>query len=81
MLDYSNAQFDGILENDKLTVAAKGVFEKAEAGKQNVAISDLTLVGNSANNYVLAESGNQTETTATNPTKHHIDTNTTNGAN
>ena len=65
VLDYSNAQFDGILENDKLTVAAKGMFEKAEAGKQNVAISDLTLVGNSANNYVLAESGNQTETTAT----------------
>ena len=65
VLDYSNAQFDGILENDKLTVAAKGVFEKAEAGKQNVAISDLTLGGNSAANYVLAESGNQTETTAT----------------
>ena len=65
VLDYSNAQFDGILENDKLTVAAKGVFEKAEAGKQNVAISDLKLGGNSAANYVLAESGNQTETTAT----------------
>ena len=65
VLDYSNAQFDGILENDKLTVAAKGVFEKDEAGKQNVAISDLKLGGNSAANYVLAESGNQTETTAT----------------
>ena len=65
VLDYSNAQFDGILENDKLTVAAKGVFEKAEAGKQNVAISNLTLGGDSAANYVLAESGNQTETTAT----------------
>ena len=65
VLDYSNAQFDGILENDKLTVAAKGVFEKAEAGKQNVAISDLTLGGDSAANYVLAESGNQTETIAT----------------
>ena len=65
VLDYSNAQFDGILENDKLTVAAKGVFEKAETGKQNVAISDLTLGGDSAANYVLAESGNQTETTAT----------------
>ena len=64
-LDYSNAQFDGILENDKLTVAAKGMFEKAEAGKQNVAISDLKLGGDSAANYVLAESGNQTETTAT----------------
>ena len=64
-LDFSNAKFDGILENDKLTVAAKGVFEKTEAGKWNVAISDLTLGGNSVANYVLAESGNQTETTAT----------------
>ena len=65
VLDCSNAQFGGILENDKLTVTAKGVFEKTEAGKQNVTISDLKLSGNSANNYVLAESGNQTETTAT----------------
>ena len=79
VLDYSNAQFDGILENDKLTVAAKGVFEKAEAGKQNVAISDLTLVGNSANNYVLAESGNQTKTTATITAKEVTATITPNG--
>ncbi|SKA84078.1 LPXTG-motif cell wall anchor domain-containing protein [Gemmiger formicilis] len=64
-LDCSNAQFEGILKNDKLTVAAKGMFEKAVAGKQNVAISGLTLGGDSAANYVLAESGNQTETTAT----------------
>ena len=64
-LDFSNAKFDGILENDKLTVTAKGVFEKTEAGKRNVAISDLTLGGDSAANYVLAESGNQTETKAT----------------
>ena len=65
VLDYSNAQFDGILENDKLTVAAKGMFEKAEAGKQNVAISDLKLGGDSAANYVLAGSGNQAQTSAT----------------
>ena len=64
-LDFSNTKFDGILENDKLTVTAKGVFEKTEAGKRNVAISDLTLGGNSVANYVLAESGNQTETKAT----------------
>lgn len=64
-LDCSNAKFNGILENDKLTVTAKGVFKKAEAGKWNVAISDLTLGGHSVANYVLAESGNQTETTAT----------------
>lgn len=64
-LDCSNAKFDGILENDKLTVAAKGMFEKADIGKQKVRISDLMLGGASAANYVLAESGNQTETTAT----------------
>ena len=79
VLDYSNAQFDGILENDKLTVAAKGVFEKAEAGKQNVAISNLTLGGDSAANYVLAESGNQTETTATITAKKVTVTITSNG--
>ena len=79
VLDYSNAQFDGILENDKLTVAAKGMFEKAEAGKQNVAISDLKLGGDSAANYVLAESGNQTETTATITAKEVTATITPNG--
>ena len=65
-LDCSNAKFDGILENDKLTVTATGTFESANAGKQKVKISGFKLGGNSvANNYVLAESGNQTETTAT----------------
>ena len=64
-LDCSNAKFGGVLENDTLTVTAKGMFEKVEAGKQNVTISDLKLSGNSANNYVLAESSNQTETIAT----------------
>ena len=78
-LDCSNAKFDGILKNDKLTVAAKGMFEKAVAGKQNVAISGLTLGGTSAANYVLAESGNQTETTATITAKEVTVTITPNG--
>ena len=78
-LDCSNAKFDGILKNDKLTVAAKGMFEKAVAGKQNVAISGLTLGGASAANYVLAESGNQTETTATITAKEVTVTITPNG--
>ena len=64
-LDCSNAKFDGILKNDKLTVAANGMFETAVAGKQNVAISGLTLGGASAANYVLAGSGNQAQTSAT----------------
>ena len=78
-LNFSNAKFAGILENDKLTVAAKGMFEKAEAGKQNVAISDLELGGDSVANYVLAESGNQAETTATITAKQVTVTITPNG--
>ena len=65
VLDYSAVTLGGVLKNDALTVTAKGMFEKADVGEQKVTISDLTLDGNSANNYVLAESGNQTETTAT----------------
>ena len=78
-LDCSNAKFDGILENDKLTVAAKGMFEKADIGKQKVTISDLTLGGDSAANYVLAENGNQTETTANITAKQVTVTITPNG--
>ena len=64
-LDCSKVVLDGILENDTLTVTATGTLESADVGEQKVTISDLTLDGNSANNYVLAESGNQTETIAT----------------
>lgn len=64
-LDCSKVVLDGVLENDTLTVTAKGMFEKADVGEQKVTISDLTLGGASAANYVLAESGNQSETTAT----------------
>ena len=65
VLDYSKVVLDGILENDTLTVTATGAWESAGVGKQKVTISDLTLGGDSAANYVLAGSGNQTETTAT----------------
>lgn len=78
-LNFSNAKFAGILENDTLTVTAKGVFEKADIGKQKVTISDLTLGGASAANYVLAESGNQSETTATITAKEVTITITPNG--
>ena len=78
-LVFSNAKFDGILENDTLTVTAKGVFVKTEAGKRNVAISDLTLGGKSAANYVLATDGQQTTTTATITKKQITVTITSNG--
>ena len=65
-LDYSNVVFDGIVGSDKLTVTATGAFESASAGTgKNVAISGLTLGGDSLANYELAATGNQTETTAT----------------
>ena len=65
VLDYSEVTLDGVLGNDTLTVTATGTFESANAGKQKVKISGFKLGGNSVANYVLAESGNQTETTAT----------------
>ena len=65
VLDCSKVTLVGVLENDTLTVTATGTFVSANAGEQKVTISNLTLGGNSANNYVLAESGNQTETSAT----------------
>ena len=65
VLDYSKVTLNGVLENDTLTVTVTGTFESANAGKQKVKISGFKLGGNSVANYVLAESGNQTETTAT----------------
>lgn len=78
-LDCSTAKLDGVLGNDTLTVTATGTFESADVGEQKVTISDLTLGGDSATNYVLAESGNQTETTATITAKKVIVTITPNG--
>ena len=79
VLDWSNAEFNGILKNDKLTVEPYGKFETAVAGKQNVAILGLTLGGDSAANYELAERGNQTQTTATITAKEVTVTITPNG--
>ena len=65
VLDYSAVTLGGVLENDTLTVTATGTLESAGVGEQQkVKISNFKLGGDSAANYVLAESGNQTETTA-----------------
>jgi len=79
VLDYSAVTLGGVLENDTLTVTATGTLESAGVGEQKVTISDLTLGGASAANYVLAESGNQTETTATITAKEVTVTITPNG--
>ena len=79
VLDYSKVVLDGVLDNDTLTVTATGKLESADVGEKKVTISDLTLGGNSAANYVLAESGNQTETTANITAKQITVTITPNG--
>ena len=79
VLDCSNAKFDGILENDTLTVTATGTFVSANAGKQKVKISGFKLGGDSAANYVPSTENNQTETTATITAKEVIVTITPNG--
>ncbi len=64
-LTYNEVSFDGICEGDKLLVTAKGKFDDENVGKDKpVTISDLTLGGDDSENYVLSESGQQTETTA-----------------
>lgn len=65
VLNYENVTFDGIVAGDSLTVTAKGTFAGADAGEgKSVSITGLTLGGADAGNYVLAEDGQQTETTA-----------------
>lgn len=80
VLDYSAVTLGGVLENDTLTVTATGTLESAGVGEQQkVKISNFKLGGDSAANYVLAESGNQTETTATITAKKVTVTITSNG--
>ena len=52
----TNAQFTGVLPGDKVTLAgAKGVFSDKNAGAaKSVTVSDGTLGGSDAGNYVLA---------------------------
>ncbi|MBR3570583.1 MAG: hypothetical protein IKN96_07290, partial [Oscillibacter sp.] len=64
-LNYDNVTFDGIVDGDELTVTATGTFESAEVGDgKTVTISNLTLGGANVANYELADSGQQSETTA-----------------
>lgn len=64
-LDCGSAAFGGLLTGDTLTVTAIGTFDTADAGAdKTVTIKNLTLGGSAAGNYCLAESGQQTTTTA-----------------
>ena len=64
-LVYTGVTFSGKLADDVLTVTATGAFLDAGVGEgKTVNITDLTLGGTSAGNYVLAATGQQTTATA-----------------
>ncbi len=67
-LDLSGIVLDRNLDGENLTIYAdgvKGTFEDKTAGTdKKVTISGLELTGDAVSNYKLAETGQQTETTA-----------------
>ena len=66
-LDYSDIDWlaCGMVDGDELSVTATGTFDNSNAGTdKNVTITDITLAGESINNYELADNGQQTLTTA-----------------
>ena len=65
-LDYSDVTYSGIVEGDRLTVTATGTFTDANAAEnKTVNIAEITLGGDSINDYQLAASNQQTTATAT----------------
>ena len=73
ILDYSNVTFDGIVDDDTLTVSATGKFVDSDVSVDGsgevvakiVNITGLILDGADVDNYELAQDGQQTTTTAT----------------
>ncbi len=64
-LNFDRVKLEGVLDGDVLTVSATGTFSDAKAGEnKTVAITDLTLGGKDMENYMLANSGQQTTTNA-----------------
>ena len=64
-LDTSGVTLTGKIAGDTLGVTATGTFLSENVGTGiRVDINDLTLTGKDASNYVLAQSGQQTTTTA-----------------
>lgn len=64
-LDYSKAVFAGAVKGDSLTVSAEGTFADSTAAKgKTVTITKPVLGGGSAGDYILADNGQQTSTTA-----------------
>ena len=69
VLDYSQVVIEGLATGDSLNVSAKGTFEDANAGTgkkvsiKSIKLEDINGSGISTD-YVLSDTGNQTETVA-----------------
>ncbi len=64
-LVFDDVVIDGLEDGDDLGVTATGRFETPGKGiDKKVILSDLTLTGDDISDYKLAETGQQTETTA-----------------
>ena len=64
-LVFDGLVIDGLEDGDDLSVTATGAFENPGKGvDKKVTISDLSLTGEDVSDYKLAETGQQTETTA-----------------
>ena len=63
--DCSDISIHGLIGGDQVSVDAEGHFETATAGTgKKVVITAITLSGSDADNYILAEEGQQEEATA-----------------
>ena len=64
-LSFDEVKITGVLKSDQVSVSAKGTFTDKYPGEgKEVVISDLTLTGQAAANYVFAENGKQEKATA-----------------
>lgn len=76
-IDLSSLVINGLAEGDDMSITAVLTFDSAAVGTDKlVTISNITLTGEAAGNYVLASSGNQ-ETATGNITPKQLDVNVT----
>ncbi len=65
VINLDNLTFVGIVNDDEVSLTAKLIFDNANAGNNKVVyITNVELIGANAKNYVLAQSGCQTQTEA-----------------
>lgn len=54
-LDMSGVIISGLVYGDTLTVTATGTFDSVNKGERSVTVGDITLIGDAAANYTVAE--------------------------